>query len=110
MDRDARGRFVKGHSKGGRPLGSHNKFGSAFIADLYADWNKHGTAVVAQVREEQPGLYLRVVASRMPKLLEIKDDPFDGLTDEQLAGIIAYVDNAIGAAQDDEDETNQTAQ
>jgi hypothetical protein len=107
MDRDARGRFVTGHSKGGRPLGSHNKFGTAFVADLYADWRVHGPEVIKKVRDKTPAAYLRIVGSLMPKQLEIKDDAFEGLTDEQLAGIIAYVNNALGVAQDDEDGTSQ---
>jgi hypothetical protein len=41
------------------------------------------------VRETRPGVYLKVVASILPKQLEIERDPFDGVTDDQLAALIA---------------------
>jgi hypothetical protein len=96
MDRDATGRFVMGHSKGGRPLGSRNKLGKAFMADLYAAWSEHGAAVIKKVREEEPAAYLKVVASILPKQLEIRDDTFDGLSDDELAAIVAYIRDALG--------------
>lgn len=61
---DANGRFVAGNSgNGGRPKGSRNQLGEAFLADLYADWRKHGASTVIAVREQWPADYLKVVAS-----------------------------------------------
>jgi hypothetical protein len=34
---DEKGRFLTGNSGGGRPKGSRNQLGEAFVADLYAD-------------------------------------------------------------------------
>ena len=62
-----KGRFVSGNSGGGRPKGSRNLLGEAFIADLYADWGKHGLATVQEVREKSPVDYLKVVASLLPR-------------------------------------------
>jgi len=66
-EQDKKGRFVSGNSGGGRPKGSRNLLGEAFIADLYADWGKHGLATVQEVREKSPVDYLKVVASLLPR-------------------------------------------
>ena len=63
-------------------IGSRNKLGEGSLADLYADWREGGIAAIARVRVEWPDVYLRVVASILPKQLEIKDGPFDGFTDD----------------------------
>jgi hypothetical protein len=72
---------------GDRPKGSRNKLGEAFLADLYADWCEGGVAAIARVRAERPDVYLRVVASILSKDLELENDIFDGLSDDQLAAI-----------------------
>jgi hypothetical protein len=41
--------------------------GEAFVADLYDDWTKYGGEVLAQVRTSNPGAYVRVVASIIPR-------------------------------------------
>jgi hypothetical protein len=62
------------------------------------------TAVVrARVRQERPDVYLRVVASILPKHLELKNDDniFDGISADQLDAILAYTCNALGIADED---------
>jgi hypothetical protein len=39
------------------------------------------------------------VASLLPKQLDIRENPFDGVTDEELAAVLAYVRNALAVAQ-----------
>ena len=51
----------------GRPKGSRNKLGEAFIADLAADWKANGKAVLIEAREKDPAGYVRTVASLLPK-------------------------------------------
>jgi hypothetical protein len=46
----------------GRRPGSRTKLGEAFVADLCADWEKHGIETIARVREQRPHEYLKVVA------------------------------------------------
>jgi hypothetical protein len=62
LSKDAKGRFVSGNSGGGRPKGSRNALSERFIADLCADWLKHGTAVLQIVREEDPVAYAKIVS------------------------------------------------
>jgi hypothetical protein len=61
--RGERGRFLPGNGSRGRPAGSRNKLSESFLFDLQADWRAHGHEVLACVREEEPGTYLRVVAA-----------------------------------------------
>jgi hypothetical protein len=108
--RDAQtGRFLTGNIGGGRPKGSRNKLGEAFLGDLYADWVENGVAVIQKVRETCPDVYLKVVASILPKQLEIERDPFDGVTDDELAALIAAARDALGIAEKFEGEKDETA-
>lgn len=75
----------------GRPKGSRNKLGEAFLADMLADWEVHGIATIEKVRAEKPDQYLKVVASILPKELNIKVNELDELSDEQLQRQLAAV-------------------
>ncbi len=68
-DRDkASGRFLPGNSGfGGRPKGSRNRHSENFLAAFASDFEQHGPAVIAQVREEQPSVYLRIAADLLPR-------------------------------------------
>lgn len=79
----------------GRPKGSRNKLGEQFIEDLYADWQEHGVVTLARVREEKPDQYLKVVASILPKDLNVNINQMDDLTDDQLIQRIRSLDSAI---------------
>lgn len=66
----------------GRPKGSRNKLGEAFISALHDDFNEHGVATIQAVREQRPHEYLKVVAGLLPK--EFKIETVSELSDEQL--------------------------
>ncbi len=93
--KDEKGRFVTGNIGGGRHKGSRNKLGEQFIADLYEDWQAHGVATLAKVRDEKPDQYLKVVASILPRDLNVNINNMDDLTDEQLIQRIRSLDSAI---------------
>lgn len=69
IERDSTtGRFVSGNSGGpGRKVGSRNKLGEAFIEDLRDAWNEHGPTALARCATEEPAQFVRVVASLMPR-------------------------------------------
>lgn len=83
--------FQKGHPGGpGRPKGSRNKLSEDFLKALYDDFREHGPGVVAKVREDRPVAYLKVVASVIPKQVEITNVT-DDLSDEMLEALITHV-------------------
>lgn len=86
-DRDSEsGRFLQGNSGNpkGRPKGNRNKLGEAFLNDLYEDWQKHGESVIQAVRKKKPDAYMKVVASILPKDLNVNVNKYDDMTDEEL--------------------------
>jgi len=79
------GRFLPGNNGGpGRQRGSRNKLGEQFLQDLYADWQEGGVAAIKAVRASKPDAYLKVIASILPKELNVNVSEFEGMTDEQL--------------------------
>lgn len=79
----------------GRPKGSRNKLGEAFLEAMHADFEQHGVDVIARVRAEKPDQYLKVIASILPKDLNVNINQMDDLTDDQLIERIRSLDSAI---------------
>src|SRR5665213_384219 len=99
-------RITKGSSgnPGGKPIGSRNRLQADFLTALADDFALHGAAVIASCRESKPADYLRIVASLMPKEVEIAR-PLDDLTDDQLAAAIAVVRAMIASGDSDRSPT-----
>jgi hypothetical protein len=72
-ERDAKtGRFLAGNSgNGGRKPGQRNKLGEAFIADLRDVWEEMGVDALKRCAQEEPSQFIRVVASLLPRDLNI---------------------------------------
>ena len=108
--RNRDGTFAPGNSINprGRPRGSRNKLGAAFFDDLYCEWLQHGSEVIARVREEQPAVFLKVVASTLPRDLNVNVDPYEHVTDEELTQMILRLKDEIirqeGGVVEDEGE------
>jgi hypothetical protein len=80
----------------GRPKGSRNKLGEAFLADLYEWWQEGGATAIRAAALEKPHEVLKVVASLMPKEINLKDDLSD-LTDAELAALHAVLGERLAA-------------
>ena len=89
--KDEKGRFVTGNIGGGRPKGARAKLGEEFLQDMLADWTEHGKVVIDAVRIDKPDQYLKVVASILPKEMNLRVNDFDDLTDDQLARQLASI-------------------
>lgn len=87
-----------GNAKG-RPKGSRNKLGEDFISALAEDFEKHGAETIKKVREEKPAEYVKVVASLMPKELNVRTNAVEELSDDELAAGIAALQSLLAAQQ-----------
>lgn len=85
---DGKGRFVTGNGGGGRAKGSRNKLGEAFVDELYADWLANGADVIKTVRETRPQDYLKVIASILPKDVNVNVSAIESMSDDELSTTI----------------------
>jgi hypothetical protein len=84
--------FKAGHS--GRPKGSRNKLAQKVFDDLFVHWNEpagnnmcKGQAALELLYREEPGAYLRLTASVLPKEF-VFDHAVNELDDEELDRMI----------------------
>lgn len=82
--KDEKGRFLSGNIGGGRPKGARAKLGEAFIEALRDDFEQHGVAAIQMVRAEKPDQYLKVIASLMPKDVNLNFNDNSEMTDDEL--------------------------
>lgn len=68
----------------GRPRGARSRLGEAFVQDMLTDWEANGAETIARVREERPQDYVKVVASILPKDVNLNVRPLEEMTDDQL--------------------------
>ena len=61
----------------GRPKGSKNKYAEQFWADLQAEWEIGGRAVIKRVMAEEPAKFLAVAANVLPKDVNVKHEATD---------------------------------
>lgn len=81
----------------GRPKGSRNKLGEDFIKAMQADFEANGVAAIETVRIERPHEYLKVIASILPKELNVTTNTVTDLSDDDVASLIDAVRSAFGA-------------
>lgn len=81
----------------GRPKGSRNKLGEDFVAALQKDFEEHGPQVIETVRTEKPDAYLKVIASILPKELNVNTSRVEEMSDDDLAAGIAALQSILAA-------------
>jgi hypothetical protein len=91
--------FQKGQSgnPAGRQKGIRNKLGEDFLKALQADFEEHGIEVIAQVRAEKPDVYMKVIASVLPKEIELTGDVVITTKEQRDAAAAAFERSAIEA-------------
>lgn len=106
-NRDKKGRFVSGNKEGGRPKGSRNKLGEAFLDKLYEDFQEHGVEAIQEVRTTKPDAYLKVIAQVLPKQIDANLKPSDELTDlsESIHATVNFLSRFAIEAGSEEDIT-----
>jgi len=93
------GRFKAGNP--GRRPGAKGLLGQEFFEHLYADFQQNGAAVIAEVRKNRPTEYLRVVASCVPKELNVTGEVsnFAHLSDAELNAEVRKLVDEINAEE-----------
>jgi hypothetical protein len=81
---------------GGKPVAARNRLQGDFLRALADDFEENGASAIRRTREEQPAAYLKVVASLMPKELEIKR-PLEDLSDDDLIAGVAALQSYLNA-------------
>jgi hypothetical protein len=89
------GRFVTGNIGGGRPLGSRNKLGEAFIQALHESFQEQGADAIQRVIDEKPEQYLKVIASLLPKDVNLNVNNEIEMSDDELRERIRKLSSAI---------------
>lgn len=71
----------------GRPKGSRNKLAEKFLADVLNEWQSHGAVAVSDMREKNPGDFVKMIAGLLPKDVNLNlTDNFSELSDDELLG------------------------
>lgn len=58
----------------GRPKGARSILATDFLKALQQDFSEHGKEVIQAVRGEKPDQYLKVIASVLPKEIELGEE------------------------------------
>jgi uncharacterized protein DUF5681 len=88
----------------GRPQGSRTKLGEAFLGALLEDWEEHGSTAIEACRTEKPTEYLKLIASILPKEINVRADPFEDMSDEDLTAQMKVLAAEILGLSDEADE------
>lgn len=68
----------------GRPKGARNKLGEQFLADVLNEWETHGATAISDMREKNPGDFCKMVASLLPKDVNLNVNNLSELSDDEL--------------------------
>lgn len=95
--KDELGRFLPGVSgnPAGKPKGARTKLGEQFLSALQEDFETNGAAAIVEVRETRPSDYLKVIASLMPKDLNLNVNNLDDATDDELVQRLRDLESVI---------------
>lgn len=80
----------------GRPKGSRNALSEAFIAALHADFAEHGVNVIEKVRDEKPADYLKMIASILPKDINLNAPGLEDMDDDEILEALEQVRTVLG--------------
>jgi hypothetical protein len=68
----------------GRPKGSRNRLQKAFVDAIAKDFEEHGEGIIRIVRTEEPAVYLKLIASILPKEFLVEAREVEHMTDEEI--------------------------
>jgi hypothetical protein len=71
----------------GRPLGSRNAIDGAFLTDLLAEYRIGGRDAIVAMRTNSPGDFVKMIASLLPKQVDIKH-AVELVSDDDLLAVL----------------------
>jgi hypothetical protein len=86
-----RGFRADGMPQGGRRAGARNRLSTKFLEALAADFEEGGADAIKLCRIESPEKYVQIVASILPKELDVTHTQLGELDDEELAALLQHV-------------------
>jgi hypothetical protein len=88
--------FQLGNTYGkGRPQGSRNKLEEAFLYGLQDDFRRYGPSAIVKCRKKDPVAYCKMIASLMPKSLNLTakvEKLANELTEDDLVAMVIDLD------------------
>jgi hypothetical protein len=102
IERAENGQFILGHAPApgcGRPRGTRPKLAEAFIAELHADFLEHGVATIEKVRQTRPAQYLQLIASILPRDVNVSVSAVESMSDDELSATIRRLSADPGIAE-----------
>lgn len=73
----------------GKPKGARHKLGEAFVKALHSDFEANGKVAIERARDEKPDQYLKVIASLLPKEIEVGENFATALKESRDAAVAA---------------------
>jgi hypothetical protein len=84
----------------GRPIASRERLTKSFMDRLADSFDKHGKRVLDQLAQKDPGTYVRVIASLMPKQVSLDAGPLADLGQAELEALANAARKAVELASD----------
>ena len=88
VDRLSNGRFLPGHSMGGRPPGSRNRVSRKMLLTILKDFESHQAVLLDRLRSSYTPSYFNTLARMMPHMAQTEVSEFDDFSDAQAAHFV----------------------
>ncbi len=96
-------RFKPANKLSGRPKGSRDRLTSAFINKLAVDFGRNGKKAIQRCRLADPGAYLRLVASLVPKDVHVRRNHTVTHITELVSETDKWIEETLGQADEHAD-------
>ncbi len=75
--------------------GFRKKLAGDFVRELHRDFNEHGAEAIAKCRTQRPAEYVRIIASLLPKQIDIRESDLADTDDDALESFLALARSAL---------------
>lgn len=79
----------------GRPRGARNKLSGVFLEALLVAFDKHGQDAIERVVRDRPEVFLKLIASLVPRALAVSVGPVDPSTGLKNKNLLELTRNEI---------------